>query len=80
MNSVTRARFQMIGVEYDESNPGRRKNDAEDCGSYQPGAQSGYDPESKKDPLSDGDVCLRDAALMQRLGVGTPSLASVRLC
>lgn len=53
VNSVTRARFQMIGVD------------------YQPGAQSGYDPASEKDPLSDGDVCLRDAALMQRLGVNT---------
>ena len=36
---------------------------------YQPGGQSGYDPGSGKDPLSDGDACLRDAALMQRLGI-----------
>ncbi|KAI9679471.1 MAG: hypothetical protein M1817_005493 [Caeruleum heppii] len=36
---------------------------------YQPGGQSGYDPGSRRDPLSDGEVCLRDAALMQRLGV-----------
>jgi hypothetical protein len=35
---------------------------------YQPGGSSGYDPSSGIDPLSDGDVCLRDAALMQRLG------------
>ena len=35
---------------------------------YQPGGSSGYDPSSGKDPLSDGDTCLRDAALMQRLG------------
>lgn len=30
---------------------------------YQPGGSSGYDP------LSDGHKCLRDAAIMQRLGV-----------
>jgi len=36
---------------------------------YQPGGSSGYDPGSGIDPLSDGNVCLRDAALMQRLGV-----------
>ncbi len=36
---------------------------------YQPGGSSGYDPSSGVDPLSDGSVCLRDAALMQRLGV-----------
>ena len=35
---------------------------------YQPGGSSGYDPASGVDPLSDGSVCLRDAALMQRLG------------
>jgi 1,3-beta-glucanosyltransferase GAS3 len=34
---------------------------------YQPGGSSGYTP--GKDPLSDGTVCLRDAALMQQLGV-----------
>jgi len=36
---------------------------------YQPGGSSGFDPASGVDPLSDGSVCLRDAALMQRLGV-----------
>ncbi|TVY49662.1 1,3-beta-glucanosyltransferase [Lachnellula occidentalis] len=36
---------------------------------YQPGGQSGYDPSSGIDPLSNGTVCLRDAALMQQLGV-----------
>jgi hypothetical protein len=36
---------------------------------YQPGGSSGYNPASGVDPLSDGSVCLRDAALMQRLGV-----------
>ncbi len=36
---------------------------------YQPGGSSGYNPGSRSDPLSNGTVCLRDAALMQRLGV-----------
>lgn len=36
---------------------------------YQPGGSSGYDPSKGKDPLSDKDHCLRDAALMQILGV-----------
>ncbi|CAD6447489.1 008dd07a-8d31-415c-b354-d115c11ff4c0 [Sclerotinia trifoliorum] len=36
---------------------------------YQPGGSSGYNPGSGVDPLSDGAVCLRDAALMQQLGV-----------
>ena len=36
---------------------------------YQPGGSSGYKPESGEDPLTNGDICLRDAALMQRLGV-----------
>lgn len=53
VNSVSNARFQIIGV------------------AYQPGGSSGFDPGSGIDPLSDGTVCLRDAALMQRLGVNT---------
>ncbi|PTB47011.1 uncharacterized protein TrAFT101_003554 [Trichoderma asperellum] len=36
---------------------------------YQPGGSSGYDPKSGKDPLSDADTCLRDAALLQVMGV-----------
>ncbi|KAK1983027.1 glycolipid anchored surface protein [Colletotrichum cereale] len=35
---------------------------------YQIGGSAGYDPTHNRDPLSDGDVCLRDAALLQRLG------------
>ncbi|KAL0940357.1 1,3-beta-glucanosyltransferase [Colletotrichum truncatum] len=35
---------------------------------YQIGGSAGYDPKHGKDPLSDGDVCMRDAALLQRLG------------
>ncbi|EHK96420.1 putative 1,3-beta-glucanosyltransferase gel2 [Glarea lozoyensis 74030] len=36
---------------------------------YQPGGSSGYSPSTGVDPLSDGPTCLRDAALMQRLGI-----------
>lgn len=35
--------------------------------SYQPGGSSGFN--GSADPLSDASACLRDAALMQRLGV-----------
>jgi hypothetical protein len=36
---------------------------------YQPGGSAGYDPKEGKDPLSDADTCLRDAALLQVMGV-----------
>ncbi|KAL4891511.1 Glucanosyltransferase-domain-containing protein [Aspergillus ambiguus] len=36
---------------------------------YQPGGSGGFS--GKSDPLTDKDACLRDAALMQRLGVNT---------
>ncbi|UNI19913.1 Glycolipid anchored surface protein 4 precursor [Purpureocillium takamizusanense] len=38
---------------------------------YQPGGSAGYDPKTGKDPLSHADTCLRDAALMQVIGVNT---------
>ncbi|KAI0203145.1 glycolipid anchored surface protein [Astrocystis sublimbata] len=38
---------------------------------YQIGGSAGYDPKHGKDPLSNGDICRRDAALMQTLGVNT---------
>lgn len=38
---------------------------------YQPGGESGYKPESGQDPLSNAETCLRDAALLQRIGVNT---------
>ncbi|KAJ9669554.1 Glycolipid anchored surface protein 4 precursor [Coniosporium apollinis] len=38
---------------------------------YQPGGQGGYKPQEGQDALTNGTVCLRDAALMQRLGVNT---------
>lgn len=36
---------------------------------YQPGGSAGYDPALGIDPLSNKDICLRDAALLQVLGV-----------
>lgn len=38
---------------------------------YQPGGSAGYNEETGRDPLSDADICLRDAALLQILGVNT---------
>jgi hypothetical protein len=38
---------------------------------YQPGGQGGYKPQEGKDALTDADVCLRDAVIMQKLGVNT---------
>jgi len=38
---------------------------------YQPGGSAGYKPDSGVDPLGNGTTCLRDAALMQSLGINT---------
>ena len=38
---------------------------------YQPGGSAGFQEGSNVDPLSNGTLCLRDAALMQSLGVNT---------
>ncbi|MCJ1355796.1 MAG: hypothetical protein MMC33_005788 [Icmadophila ericetorum] len=38
---------------------------------YQPGGSAGFNPGSGVDPLSNGTTCLRDAALMQKLGINT---------
>ncbi|KAL8949362.1 MAG: hypothetical protein Q9222_004527, partial [Ikaeria aurantiellina] len=38
---------------------------------YQPGGSAGFIAGSGIDPLSNGTSCLRDAALMQRLGINT---------
>lgn len=35
---------------------------------YQPGGSAGYKPDQGRDPLSNADVCIRDAALIQALG------------
>lgn len=42
-----------------------------DLYSYQPGGSAGFIAGSGIDPLSNGTLCLRDAALMQRLGINT---------
>jgi hypothetical protein len=36
---------------------------------YQPGGQAGYKPSEGQDALTNADVCLRDAVVMQKLGV-----------
>ncbi|KAJ5194544.1 CAZyme family GH72 [Penicillium cinerascens] len=51
VNSKTKERFQIIGVD------------------YQPGGTNAVN--TKSDPLTDSDACMRDAALMQRLGINT---------
>lgn len=38
---------------------------------YQPGGQAAYGASNSQDPLSNATACLRDAALMQELGVRT---------
>ncbi|KAF8417063.1 Glucanosyltransferase-domain-containing protein [Tirmania nivea] len=38
---------------------------------YQPKGESGYDPRSGRDTLTDGQACLRDAIVMQKLGINT---------
>lgn len=38
---------------------------------YQPGGSAGYNKAAGRDPLSDPDICMRDAALLQILGVNT---------
>lgn len=38
---------------------------------YQPGGQAAYGSANSQDPLSNATACLRDAALMQELGVNT---------
>lgn len=42
---------------------------------YQPGGSSGYSNSASSDVLSDEDTCLRDAYLLQQLGVNT-----IRVC
>ena len=56
------------------------QNRANADASYQPGGQAGYNPEITADALSNGTVCLRDAALMQMLGVCILQLLSAYFC
>lgn len=44
---------------------------------YQPGGSSGYSEASKEDPLTNGTACLRDAAIMQQLGINTVRIYNV---
>ena len=46
---------------------------------YQPGGQAGFDPNVRADALSNGAVCLRDAALLQKLGVRELVASTTRL-
>lgn len=69
VNSVTNARFQIIGVAYEPYGRFALRCRTNSFISYQPGGSAGFNPGS--DPLSNGTLCLRDAALMQRLGVNT---------
>lgn len=57
VNPDTKARFQIIGVD------------------YQPGGSAGFTGQS--DPLSEPDACLRDAAIMQILGVNTVRIYNI---
>jgi 1,3-beta-glucanosyltransferase GAS3 len=79
VNSVSGDRFQIIGVAYVSIRPispverGASVYPWSQASlitlrSYQPGGSSGFNPGS--DPLSDPPSCLRDATLMQKLGVG----------
>jgi len=58
VDSVTGQRFEILGID------------------YQPGGSAGFQESSSgagSDPLSNPTACLRDAALMQQLGVNTGS-------
>ncbi|KAJ5674331.1 CAZyme family GH72 [Penicillium maclennaniae] len=58
VNSDTKERFQIIGVD------------------YQPGGTNAVN--TKSDPLTDSDACMRDAALMQRLGINTIRIYNIQ--
>ena len=47
------------------------KNTTDTLSRYQPGGSDAFSATSKTDPLSNGTSCLRDAALMQQLGINT---------
>ena len=47
------------------------RNITDTLASYQPGGSDAFSPTSHNDPLSNGTSCLRDAALMQQLGINT---------
>ena len=47
------------------------ENATDTLSSYQPGGSDAFSATSKTDPLSNGTSCLRDAAIMQQLGINT---------
>jgi len=58
IDSVTGSRFEILGID------------------YQPGGSAGFQESSSgagSDPLSNPTACLRDASLMQQLGINTGS-------
>ncbi len=71
VDSVTKDRVMIIGVEYGDNKDIRIQESLINA-SYQPGGSSGFDPNSNSDVLSDGTACVRDAALLQMLGVCGP--------
>ena len=61
VDSVTGSRFEILGID------------------YQPGGSAGFQESSSgagSDPLSNPTACLRDASLMQQLGINTGSCPS----
>lgn len=63
-------RLQIIGVEYVKyhQNHNYWTSCLSNC-SYQPGGQAAFNSNTGQDVLSDGNACLRDAVIMQQLGV-----------
>ena len=53
------------------SYPITRKRSTDTLSSYQPGGSDAFSATADTDPLSNGTSCLRDAALMQQLGINT---------
>lgn len=71
VNNVTSNRFQIIGTACVASSVTMLENSTDTLASYQPGGSDAFSATSKTDPLSNGTSCLRDAALMQQLGINT---------
>ncbi|KAI9158584.1 1,3-beta-glucanosyltransferase gel2 [Paramyrothecium foliicola] len=60
--------LEIRGTDFVEPDTGKRVQIV--GAAYQPGGSAGYNPEvTGKDPLSDPEVCLRDAALLQVMGI-----------
>lgn len=70
VNTATGDRLQIIGLAYvPNSRQIESKRELTFLSRYQPGGSAGFKPDSGIDPLSNGTQCLRDAAIMQMLGV-----------